>query len=153
MDLILWRHADAQDASDDRDDLARELTQKGHKHARRMAEWLNLHLPASTRVLVSPAVRARQTAEHLDRKFKTLGELAPGFGVEALLHATRWPDGRESVLVVGHQPQLGLAAAYLLAGAVEAWPIRKAGVWWLRRRERNGGSQVVLHGALSPDLI
>lgn len=153
MDLILWRHADAADENAALGDLERALTSKGHKQARRMADWLNRQLPASTRVLASPAVRARETAEHLDRRFKTFAELAPGQGVEALLHAARWPDGRDSVLVVGHQPQLGLVAAYLLAGAVEAWPIRKAGVWWLRRRERQGAAQVVLHGAMSPDLI
>lgn len=153
MDLILWRHADAADERPALDDLARPLTPKGHKQARRMAEWLNLHLPSSTRVLVSPAVRARETAAHLDRKFKTVAELAPDQGVESLLHAARWPDGRESVLVVGHQPQLGLAAGYLLAGAVEPLSLRKGGVWWLRRRERGGSAQVVLHGALSPDLI
>ncbi len=154
MDLILWRHADA--TADERelpDDLLRALTPKGHKQARRMAEWLNLHLPSSTKVLVSPAVRTQETAEHLDRKFKTVAEIAPDQGVEALLHAARWPDGRDSVLVVGHQPQLGTAAAYLLAGAVEAWPIRKAGVWWLRQRERNGRSQVVLHAVMAPDML
>lgn len=153
MNLILWRHADAADDNPALEDLERALTSKGHKQARRMADWLNRQLPAGTRVLVSPAVRAMQTAEHLDRKFKTVAELAPGQGVEALLHATRWPDARDSVLVVGHQPQLGLVAAYLLAGAVEAWPIRKAGIWWLRRRERHSALQVVLHGAMSPDLI
>lgn len=154
MDLILWRHADATaDERDLTDDLVRPLTPKGHKQARRMAEWLNLHMPASTKVLVSPATRTVETAEHLDRKFKTVPALAPDQGVEGLLHAARWPDGRESVLIVGHQPQLGMTAAYLLAGAVEAWPIRKAGLWWLRHRERNGRPQVVLQAVMAPDLV
>ena len=37
MDLILWRHADAEIASEGEDDLSRELTVKGEKQAVRMA--------------------------------------------------------------------------------------------------------------------
>ena len=153
MDLILWRHADASGESGAPNDLERELTSKGHKQARRMAEWLGRHLPAGTRVLSSPAARAVQTVEHLERKFKVLDELAPDQSVEALLHAARWPDCRDAVLVAGHQPQLGLAACYLLSGGVDPWPIRKAGLWWLRLRHRGGQPQVVLHAVVSPDLI
>ena len=36
MDLILWRHAEAEDGAND---LARELTQKGHKQAARVADY------------------------------------------------------------------------------------------------------------------
>ena len=118
-----------------------------------MAAWLNRQLPASTRVLVSPARRAQQTAAALDRKFKTVPALAPDADVAALLHAVRWPDAREPVLLVGHQPTLGLAAAYLLSGQPQAWAVRKAGAWWLRAREREGQLQVVLHAVVSPDLM
>jgi phosphohistidine phosphatase len=57
------------------------------------------------------------------------------------------------VLVVGHQPTLGLAAAYLLSGQAQPWTLRKGAAWWLRVREREGVAQVVLHGALSPELL
>ena len=65
MDLILWRHADAREAREGEDDLARPLTSRGEKHAKRMAEWMNQFLPESTRILVSPSVRTRQTADAL----------------------------------------------------------------------------------------
>ena len=52
-------------------------TSKGERQAQRVAAWLNHQLPASARVLVSPARRAQQTAAALDRKFKTLPALAP----------------------------------------------------------------------------
>ena len=55
MDLILWRHADAQEVRDAADDLERALTPKGERQAQRMADWLNRQLPANARVLVSPA--------------------------------------------------------------------------------------------------
>jgi phosphohistidine phosphatase len=55
------------------------------------------------------------------------------------------------VLVVGHQPTLGLAAGYLLAGLASSWTVRKGSVWWLRRRERQGRIEVVLHAVISPE--
>ena len=153
MDLILWRHAEAFEMREVSDDLERALTPKGERQAQRMAAWLNRQLPSSTRVLVSPARRAQQTAAALERKTKTVAGLAPEASVETLLQAVRWPDAREPVLVVGHQPTLGLAAARLLSGQVQPWTVRKAGVWWLRARDREGALQVVLHAVMSPDLV
>ena len=153
MDLILWRHAEAHDPEGAQDDLERPLTAKGERQAHRLAVWLNRQLPASTKVLASPARRCQQTVTALDRKFKTTTALAPDAGVEALLSAVRWPDAREPVLVVGHQPTLGLAAAYLLSGQAQAWAVRKGGLWWLRARERDGHLQVVLHAVMAAELL
>jgi phosphohistidine phosphatase len=153
MDLILWRHAEALEMREVADDLARALTPKGERQAQRLAGWLNRQLPATARVLVSPARRAQQTAAALERKFKTLDALAPAATVEALLHAVRWPDAREPVLVVGHQPTLGLVAAYLLSGQPQPWAVRKGAAWWLRGREREGQFQIVLHAVVSPELV
>jgi len=153
MDLILWRHAEALEMREVQDDLDRALTTKGERQAQRVANWLNQQLPASTRVLVSPARRTQQTATALERKFKTVPALAPDATVEGLLHAVRWPDAREPVLVVGHQPVLGLVAAYLVAGQPQAWAVRKGALWWLRAREREGVLQVVLHAVMSPELV
>jgi phosphohistidine phosphatase len=118
-----------------------------------MAEWLNRQLPASIRILVSPARRTQQTAAVLERKYKTVDALAPGGSVEALLQSARWPDGRDGALIIGHQPTLGLAAAYLISGHTLPWPIRKGGLCWLRGRERDGQLQVVLHAVMGPDLV
>lgn len=153
MDLILWRHAEAFELRELTDDLDRALTPKGERQAQRMAGWLNRQLPAGARVLVSPARRAQQTAAALERRAKTVAALAPDGTVEGLLAAARWPDSRELALVVGHQPTLGLAAAYLLTGQAQAWPLRKGAFLWLRGRERDGTLQVVLHAALGVDLL
>jgi phosphohistidine phosphatase len=157
MDLILWRHAEALDADESQTDLDRALTAKGERQALRVAAWLNRHLPSSTRVLASPAKRAQQTVAALERKHKTVTDLAPDGTVDGLLHAVRWPDAREPVLVVGHQPTLGLAAAYLLAGQAQSWSVRKGAVWWLRAREPkhagDGALEVVLHAVVSPELV
>jgi phosphohistidine phosphatase len=153
MDLILWRHAEAHDAKPGQDDLDRALTAKGERQAERMAAWLNRVLPESTRVLASPARRTQQTAGALDRKFKTVAAIAPGASIDALLHAARWPDAREPVLVVGHQPALGLVTAWLLSQATDPWTLRKGSVVWLRGRERDGQLQVLLHAAMPPELL
>jgi phosphohistidine phosphatase len=152
MDLILWRHAEAFEMREVQDDLDRALTPKGERQAQRMADWLNRQLPAGAKVLASPARRAQQTAAALDRKFKTSPSLAPDATADALLQAVRWPDAREAVLVIGHQPTLGLVAAYLLSGQAQAWPVRKGAAWWLRARERADGLQIVLHAVMAPDL-
>ena len=150
MDLILWRHAEAESGEPD---MERRLTAKGVKQAARMATWLERHLPDSCRILVSPARRTQQTASALGRKFRTVGELAPGASVASVLSAANWPDSREPVLIVGHQPTLGEVASLLLAGAESGWSIKKGGVWWLSDRDRDGSASVVLRVALGPEFV
>jgi phosphohistidine phosphatase len=150
MDLILWRHAEAEPGEPD---LGRRLTAKGLKQADRMASWLEHHLPDSTRILVSPADRAQQTALALKRKSRTVADLAPGATVAAVLAAANWPDSREPVVVVGHQPTLGAVASFLLAGDEAYWSIKKGAVWWLSNRDRSGASAVVLRVVIGPDFV
>ena len=154
MDLILWRHAEAHPAREGQADLDRRLTAHGERQARRMALWLEQKLPATTQVMVSPAERCQATARALeDRALRTLDALAPDRGIVGLLAAVQWPDAHAPVLVVGHQPTLGRVAAHLLIGLDAAWSVKKAGVWWLRSRRREGVLQTVLHGVMVPDLL
>lgn len=149
MDLILWRHADAQDGEPD---MARPLTNKGHKQAERMAEWLNRHLPKGTRILVSPARRTRETADALARDYQTNPLLAPGAEAAHLLAAAGWPDASGAVLVVGHQPTLGEAASLLLFGEPRGLSIKKGGVLWLTNRVRGEMPQTVIKAAMTAEM-
>ena len=153
MNLILWRHAEAEEAPVGGDDLARSLTSRGEREAARVGAWLDRTLPEGARVLCSPARRCEQTALALGRKFKLMPELAPDSGVEALLKAARWPDARQAVLIVGHQPTLGQTVALLLGMTEGTCPVRKGGVWWLRARERHGQLQAFVVTVQSPDLL
>jgi phosphohistidine phosphatase len=153
MDLILWRHAEAEVAAEGQDDLQRALTHKGERQARRMAAWLNHRLPATTRVLVSPALRCRQTAEALGREMRIVPTLAPDAPTAALAEAARWPRSSEPVLICGHQPTLGQLAAQLLAGVEQDWAVKKGAVWWLRWRQRDGEPEVTLHAVQGPDAL
>ncbi|MDP3670814.1 MAG: phosphohistidine phosphatase SixA [Telluria sp.] len=150
MDLILWRHAEADMGEPD---LQRALTPKGQKQARRMAEWLGSQLPESCRILVSPALRTVQTAEMLGRKYKVLAELAPGAWPQDLLRAANWPGAKEPVLIVGHQPTLGQLAAMLLCGQPQGWEIRTANAWWIVQREPLDPQSRYLKAVMGPDLI
>jgi len=150
MELILWRHADAVDGAPD---LARELTPKGRRQASEIAKWLRPRLPKGTAVLVSPAIRAQQTAQALTSEFKTVEGLSPGASPEAVLSAAGWPEHSGAVLVVGHQPALGEAAAQVLTGEPGEWSIKKGGIWWLSYRDRGEQGEVVLKAVMSPDLV
>jgi phosphohistidine phosphatase len=150
MELILWRHADAADGVPD---LARKLTAKGEKQARDVARWLQPRLPARTRIIVSPAQRALQTVKALTGDFEIVRDLAPGASPALVLAAAGWPDQAGAVLVVGHQPTLGMVAAMLIAGEPMPWSIKKGGVWWLSHRVRGEEPQVVLRAVTGPDFI
>jgi phosphohistidine phosphatase len=157
MDLILWRHAEAEDLEDpdvDIDqDLSRRLTNKGEKQAARMAAWLDRQLPEGAKVWCSPAVRAEQTVLPLGRKYRVREELRPDASVDDLLEQVQWSTQRQTVLVVGHQPTLGRVVARLLGMKAEDCTIRKGAIWWLRHRERHGVGQTVLLTVQTPELL
>ena len=158
MDLILWRHAEAEDlARGSDDDLARPLTARGHKQAAQVAQWLRPRLPEKFAVVASPAVRTRATADALKVRYTLDERLAPGASASDVLAACGWPHGigasSGTVIVVGHQPTLGRVASLLLAGAESSWSVRKGAVWWLSGRERDARSQVVLRATIGPEQV
>jgi phosphohistidine phosphatase len=140
MELILWRHADAEEGADD---LARRLTKKGEADAAAMAKWLRAQLPRDFTVVSSPAVRAQQTAAALKAKVVNEPALAPGATVPTILGVVEKQGGL--VIVVGHQPDLGRAAAELVANLRAEWHIEKGAIWWFSR----GGIKAVV----SPELL
>lgn len=150
MDLILWRHAEAEDPAPGQTDLERQLTARGRKQAKRMALWLDQVLPETCKILVSPARRTVQTVEALNRKYKLCPEIITDAGWEALLKASTWPDSKSPVMLVGHQPDLGELVAHLLNVQAGSINVRKGSVWWLSTREDDETG--LLRAVLSPDL-
>lgn len=150
MDLLLWRHAEAEDGEDD---LARALTDRGEKQARSMAAWICAHRPKDLRILVSPAVRTQQTAEALKLPFETHRKIGPDACVSELIAASGWPQASGAVLIVGHQPSLGRMASLLLAGQESDWTIKKGALWWLSNRVRRGETQTVLRAVIPAELL
>ena len=155
MDLLLWRHAEAEEGIPD---LKRKLSARGEKQARQMAGWIHSNAPKNLRILSSPALRCQQTAQALDLPFVTERRLGTDSNVAHLLAAIGWTDGGENssrknaVLVVGHQPTLGQTAALLLAGAEAEWTIKKGALWWFSRRTRQGETQTVLRAVIPAEF-
>lgn len=150
MDLILWRHADAEDGVPD---LSRKLTAKGEKQAQQMGHWLKSRLPEKFKVIASPAKRAQQTAQALAKSFDTVKAIAPGADAIAVLAAAGWPEAKGAVVVVGHQPTLARVAAFLLAGEEADWSMKKGSIWWISNRVRQGEGQTLLRVMMSPEFI
>jgi phosphohistidine phosphatase len=151
MELILWRHADAEDPGPG-GDAARRLTKRGRKQAERMADWLRHHLGPEWRIVVSPAKRALETVKPLDRPFEVCESVGTDATVASVLEEAGWPDGERPVMVVGHQPTLGEVAAQLM-GTTEQTHIRKCAVWWFDSRDHGAGRETVLRVVIDPELL
>ena len=147
MELIVWRHAEAEDGSPD---AARKLTTKGEKQAQKLARWLKQRVEKSVRILVSPTVRTQQTAAAFSTKFETNAEVGIPASPERILRAAGWPQAEGTVIVVGHQPTLGQLAALLLAGQENDWEVKKGAVWWFSTSVEEGEPHTVLRAVITP---
>ena len=153
MELILWRHAEAENPHIGRRDEERQLTPQGQRDARGMADWLRRHLPGDIRLLASPALRTHQTLSALALPFEQHADFGLDTTATRFLAATGWPDGEGSVLVAGHQPTLGRVAALALTGQEQSWSVKKGSVWWLSLRDREEPGHVLLRAVMIPQLL
>jgi phosphohistidine phosphatase len=149
VELILWRHCDAQAGVPDE---LRRLTPEGRSDAQRSARWLAPRLPANCRIRVSPAVRAQQTAHALTLPFETDAQLATGASVADVLAVAQWPDADTAALIVGHEPTLGRVVAHLLYGSDTERPLPKGGVVWLASGVHET-ARAILKAAIDPASV
>ena len=127
------RHADAVDG--DGNDFSRTLSEKGHRQARTMGEWLAANHQGDILVVSSPLPRARQTADNVA---KTLGKRATVQQDERLACGMSTDTASEvimefgkkapALMLVGHAPDLGNLASYLLGGREETVEMRKGAI-------------------------
>ena len=119
FELILLRHAHAEPAAPGQDDRARALSSRGLIEARDAARWLADHAPPQ-RVVFSPALRTRQTAEQAlallgavdTHEEPDVYEATPG----DLLAVLERHQQCERLLLVGHNPGLESLVALLTTG-------------------------------------
>ena len=152
MQLILWRHAEAEDGHG-KDDMDRVLTKKGHNQAGRMARWLKPRMQGEWRILVSPAKRALETVEPLMREFAVEDSIRPDVPGRNILKAAGWPSNDRNILVVGHQPTLGEAVSLIFLGEEGEAALRKGAIWWFETRGGHDKMNTVLKAVLPPDLL
>lgn len=154
--LILWRHAEAEAESVSSKDADRELTKRGRKDAAKMAKWLSQHLPADTQLLCSPARRCLETAGALHAlnnvEIKVSDFLGVESTVERIFKAVADSDPTRTLLIVGHQPNLGLLISRLVDLGQQACVVKKGSVWWIAQRLVHGVAQYYIYTVQQPDL-
>lgn len=134
MRLHLIRHGKAEDEGPDGSDASRRLTEQGRAEWARAAEGLARLDVRPDVILTSPLPRARETAEILAR---ALGGPAPTLWTEAAPGGPYDEAGLlgqlarhgDEVVLVGHEPTLGLLVSIATFGhATAATPLKKGGV-------------------------
>jgi phosphohistidine phosphatase len=138
MELYLMRHgiAEAPESDARKADARRRLTPEGSAKVRRIARMLKRMKIDFDLILSSPLLRSRITAEivaeelALGKKLEITPLLVPDSPLEELVEdlGSRLA-GRESVLLVGHEPCLSALASILISGSGRsAITLKKGGI-------------------------
>ena len=159
MLLYVLRHAEAEDLSPSGLDADRALTDAGTKRMKTIGRAIAKMEPEFDAVLVSPLLRARQTAEPVVAACRFKGEpqvtesLLPGTDPKVLLEELAASDWK-SVLVVGHEPHMGRLVGRLVSGRrdVEV-PMKKAALAIFEIHPHLGESRAELKAYLPPRLL
>src|SRR5512133_1295881 len=131
MILYVMRHAEAVEGSETLQDNWRYLTEKGRSVAEKMSSAIAKNGPKARLTITSPLTRAVQTAEiageNACRKNVIVASelLLPGADVSDLVDHLKGGLDAKRVMLVGHEPQLGVLVATLLG--------REDAVVWLKK--------------------
>jgi phosphohistidine phosphatase len=138
MKLYILRHGEAAEHGDPRykNDADRPLTGKGIQRTKALAHTLRQLDITFDVIFSSPLIRARETAEIVERGLRLHGrlelthDLAPSGDVEKLVHQiNKLRPTPESVLLVGHEPYLGsLISLFCTGGSHLSLTLKKGGL-------------------------
>ena len=127
--LYLVRHGIAEVGDQSTADADRRLTEEGTRKMTGAARGLKRLGVAPDAILSSPLRRAAETAARIaavvapDVDVQTYRPLAPGQGAKAVLRGLAGHRGAQQLILVGHQPDLGELASYLLSGSPDVVPL------------------------------
>lgn len=136
MRILLVRHAKAQErevfAKSGQRDALRPLTDSGRNTARKIGRALKEVLPRIDQLVASPYARAFETAELIAKTYKRLKVqkqplLEPGTSSAKLLHWLREQPADAIIGLVGHEPDLGEFASYLISDRASSFFLFKKG--------------------------
>jgi len=133
VNIYFLRHGEAEEKTGGMEDKDRPLTSKGAAAIADMGRFLKKKLKGFDLVLTSPLLRARQTADIASSilgckdKIKESDSLLVGSAPQELLDELKNRKGIKDILVVGHQPHLGVCAAYLTGKEEQEINIKKGG--------------------------
>ncbi|HEY5920109.1 MAG TPA: histidine phosphatase family protein [Kofleriaceae bacterium] len=161
MDVLVIRHAIAEDAEPGQDDAARKLTSDGVRKFKRVVQGVRELGWRFDRVLTSPWQRALSTAEllaPLSEGQTIVTDLLcdkPRPELFALIAEASGPqEKRQATAVVGHEPWLSELVAWLAFGDPrhgEALELKKGGIVWLEGSAVPGGMK--LRAILPPKIL
>lgn len=162
MLLIIIRHGIAEDRQafklKDKNDRHRPLTAKGKKKFHTIAKKLKKFLGPINIIVSSPLERAQQTAQLLKEEYpqaellssETLSPQAPPREFAQWFHE-QVKKGTKQLVIVGHEPHLGLLASWLLFGSQQSQiKIKKGGCLGIEISSPMGPRKGVLQWALTP---
>jgi phosphohistidine phosphatase len=163
MKLFFLRHGAAEDQSihDYPDDSVRPLTSDGKKEMRIIGKgMLRLGLEFG-RILSSPYLRAKQTAEIVAQELRGSARaefsqnLIPGASPENLLKEIRsWSKDFKNILLVSHEPFLSHCLSFLLSGNPEPFLVmKKGGLCKIKVENRDKSPQALLKWLLTPSQL
>lgn len=164
MKLLIVRHADAGDpdawVKGGKPDSERPLSDKGRKQSTRAAKSLIELVPTVDMVASSPYKRALETADLVfspsvaRTKFKITDSLVPEAEPEAFARWLKEQRPREVVAAVGHEPNLGILATWLVAGLDQSrFRLKKGGACLISFSKPPGKKGGVLHWLVGPKQL
>ncbi len=165
MNLYIVRHAIAVEPGTPGydDDGQRPLTEEGRRKMKKIVKGLRQLELDLDRILTSPYVRARDTAEILAGGFRLKHEivlsdnLIPPGNFDRLIDEIIEKHNADNLALVGHEPMLSSFVSFLMTGSPEAAiDLKKGGVCLLSaadfRRERRAALQWLLTPAIMVEL-
>ncbi|MBL0953891.1 MULTISPECIES: phosphohistidine phosphatase SixA [Leptospira] len=123
MKIILVRHGEAENSTPTISDSQRELTDKGRSDIHKIGKFIKNSSLSVKQVYYSPYTRTKHTAEILSEELKYNGEmvasddLAAGRGCTDIISCLVNFSNSDTVLLVGHNPDITYFAAKLLGNS------------------------------------
>lgn len=159
--IYLVRHGIAGPATAEVNDANRCLTAEGTRKLTRVAAGLKHLGVVPDVVLTSPLRRAEETAAVLvgilapDIKVEVYPPLAPGHDAAEVANGLSAHRHADSLMLVGHQPDLGELASYLLTGSsnLAVLPFKKGGVAAVRTATVPPRAAGILEWFLTPKQL
>ena len=162
MNLYILRHADADKRDEEKfpDDNMRKLVKKGKNKTEKIAKFLKKRKVKVSLILSSPALRSLEAAKLIRKELDLAKEqlvqldcLLPGASNAELIAEIKEKYTVDSLLVVGHDPNLSLLISQLVTGTPDL-PIdlKKGGLCKLAVDELVDGKCATLELLLTPNF-
>lgn len=156
MEVILVRHAIAAPAASGQEDDLRPLTVEGRNKMRRGARGLRAVAPHVDAIYSSPLIRTMETASIIARlyptlKVKEIDQLLPYTPSGHLLQWLSRQPMKSTIVIVGHEPDMGRLVSLTLADRKDSFHhVKKGGACCVVFEKQIAEGKGLLRWALAP---